>query len=84
MGIPVTVATGVEGRPGPLTGGSVTNIQASGCQSYMAGDVQITDNSYVAPGSVGGQWISRLQINGSPDSCQGQAVSYDINLTAGS
>ena len=68
-----------------LTSGSISGISASGCQTWMGGDVLITDSSMVAPGgNVGGGWAARLYISGSPDVCQGVGVNYNVNLVAGS
>jgi hypothetical protein len=75
------------GLPLQLTGGTVSNIASdSDCEAYMGGQVVITDASFVAPGGyTGGQWYVQLyMVPSTPNYCQGDSISYDLNLTAGS
>ncbi len=73
------------GIPVQLTGGSVGGFTPSngGCSSgHFAGDVIVTDSSFVGPGGgVGGSWMARILMGtGAPDVCQGNTVGYNVTL----
>ncbi len=75
-----------------IIGGSVdvTNAGVPTCDSFrvaggITGNLSVQDSSFVSPGgNVGGQWYANLHMNtDAPNACQGQTISYDVIVNAG-